>query len=493
MIKRSIGINAGSSYLCAVQISRMEEGFCIEKIFNTQTRQSTDIQSDTLKSLFDKYGFDRRAAVAISLPNDAVFFRSLETNLAGLEQIRGAGSAALEYDFPIETEEIVAQPCSYHKLSDEKYSVLTAAVARESLRDTLNTLHEAKIHPDLVEAAFFAIYSTVALNHPEIMTEAAIIVYIAETHLTLAISQNNNILIVRNTPVAYNSEENTDSVQQQVVQMLSREVEITWRKLFGTDVEQDTNIYLVTGNTNTTDLKAAIEENLHCRTTIINPYEKVKCLPEHNGYVPIDSIVIAEGLALRALVPEKTTGINFLEADNADIKPKLNLKKELVICAILVCTIAVVSLVGLFVRLSHLEAQYAQVKNEIREIFQRTLPEEKNIVNPLAQLEQKLQSLRKDSAFFGSISGTGPLEVLNVITTCTPPEMNISLYDMLITTESVRLMGTAQSFESVYNWQRLLQDAPQFSNVEVRDNRREPDSERIRFTVLVSFASKGQE
>jgi Tfp pilus assembly PilM family ATPase len=219
------------------------------------------------------------------------------------------------------------------------------------------------MHPDLVEADVFAIYSSVAFNHPEIMTEAAIIVYIAETHLTLAISQNNNILIVRNTPVAYNSEENTDSVQQQVVQMLSREVEITWRKLFGTDVGQDTNIYLVTGNTNTTDLKAAIEENLHCRTTIINPYEKVKCLPEHNGYVPIDSIVIAEGLALRALVPEKTTGINFLEADNADIKPKLNLKKELVICAILVCAIAVVSLVGLFVRLSHLEAQYAQVKN----------------------------------------------------------------------------------------------------------------------------------
>ena len=111
----------------------------------------------------------------------------------------------------------------------------------------------------------------------------------------------------------------------------------------------------------------------------------------------------------------------------------------------------------------------------------------------IAQLELKLQSLRKDYALFGPISDTGPLDVLNAITTSTPPEMNISLNDMLITTGSVRLMGTSQSFESVYNWQRLLQDAPQFSNVDVRDIRREPESERIHFTVLASFASKGQE
>lgn len=293
-------------------------------------------------------------------------------------------------------------------------------------------------------------------------------------------------------PVVYSSGEENDSNREQVAQILSREVGITWRKLFGAEIERNVKIYLVTGDTNATYFKTAIEDNLHCQTTIVNPCEKVKCLPEHNGDISIDSIGVAEGLALRALAPSQTAGINFLEANDADIKPKINMKKEFTICAVLIGAIAFVSLVGLFMRLSHLEAQYAQIKNEVREIFQRTLPEEKNIVNPLVQLEQKLQFLWKDYALFGSVSGIEPLEVLNTVTTYTPPEMNINLNDMLITAESVRLMGTSQSFESVYSWQRLLQDIPQFSNVDVRDIRREPKSERVQFTVLASFATKGQ-
>jgi hypothetical protein len=51
-------------------------------------------------------------------------------------------------------------------------------------------------------------------------------------------------------------------------------------------------------------------------------------------------------------------------------------------------------------------------------------------------------------------------------------------------------MGTSQSFESAYNWQRRLQDVPQFSTVDIRDIQREPEGERIQFTVLASFATK---
>jgi hypothetical protein len=307
----------------------------------------------------------------------------------------------------------------------------------------------------------------------------------------LAVTQNNSILIVRNFPVVYSSDNDTDSVERQVANVLSREAGITWRKLFGTEIEQDTKIYLVTGNDNSTGLKDAIEESLHCRTTIVNPYARVLL---KNLFRPGANISVAEGLALRTLAPEHTTGIDFLEADNANTKSTLNLKRELIICVTFVAAIAVVLLIGLFMRLSNLEANYAQVKSEIRESFRHILPEEKNIVNPLAQLDQKLQSLRKDYSLFGSISGAdiGPLDVLYAITTSTPPEININLEDMLITTESVRLTATAKSFESAYNWQRRLQGAPQFSTVDIRDIQREPEGERVHFTVLVSFATKEQ-
>jgi len=486
MIKRCIGIDIGSSYLRAVQVSRTGEQFCIEKAFSAQTRRTTDSPPNILRSLISQHGFDRRANVAISMPHDAVFFRTLETDIAGLEQSRELCKSALEHNFPIQADEIVAQGCSYHKLPSEKYSVLTTAVSRARLRERLNSLARVNMQPALVEAAIFAIHSTVALNHPEIMTGKAIIVYLSESYLTLAITENNNILIVRNLPIVSCSDNNIDSVQEQVAELVPRETEITWRKVFGGQIEQVAKIYLVTGDGVSTGLKAAVEESLHCQTTIVNPHSKVKCLHEHNGGA---AICIAEGLALRALAPEETTGVNFLEADGVDIKPTLDLKKEFGIFAILVVAIAVVSMFGLFMRLSYLETKHTWVKNKIREIFHHTLPEEKNIINPLVQLEQKLLSLRKDYKLFGSASGAsfGPLEVFNEITKSLPLEANISINNMLITTESVRLTGTAQSFESVYNWQRLLQDAPQFSTVDVQGILREPESELVHFTVLVSL------
>jgi len=491
MVKRCIGIDIGSSYLRAVQIVRTGDELCIEKVFSAQTRRSKDSPPEILRQLSSKYGFDRRADVAISMPHDAVFFRNLETDSAGLEQIRQRNSSVLEHNFPIQPDEIVAQACSYRRLPDEKYSVLTAAVTRASLRERLSILAGAKMHPNLVETAIFAIHSTVAANHPEIAAGQAIIAYIDESYLTLAVTQDSNILIVRNIPIVSRSDNNIDSVQQHVVELLTREAEVTWRKVFGREIDQDSKIYLASGGDVSDDLEAAVKENLHCQTVIVEPYARVKCSPEHNGDA---AICVAEGLALRALAPDKTVGINFLEADNADAKRTLDLKKELTICAILVAAIAVVSLVGLFVRLSHLETKYAHIKNEIREIFQRTLPEETNIEKPLGQLEQKLESFQKDYRLFASFYPTNlsPLRVLHSITANTPSQGNIEIDDLLITTESARLKGTCDSFESVYQWQRLLQKTPGFKLVDVQDVQKDPRGDAIHFTILISSAIQEQ-
>lgn len=486
MIKRCIGIDIGFSYLRAVQIVRTEEELCIEKVFSAQTRRSKDSPQEILRSLISKYGFDRRADVAVSMPNDAVFYRNLETDFAGLEQIRQLPKSALEHNIPIQTDEIVAQQCSQRQLPNEKYSVLTAAVSKESLQERLNILAGAKIQPNLVEAAIFAIHSTIATNHPEITTDKAIIAYIDDSYMALAVTENNNILVVRNIPIVSRTEDNIDSAQEQIAEVMLREAQITWQKVFGNDIEQGTNIYLATGGDVSVDFAAAITDNLRCQTVIVEPYARLKCLPEHNGDT---TICVAEGLAIRSLAPDKSTGINFLKADNADTKPTLDLKKETIICATLIAAIIVVSFVGLFVRLFHLEAQYANIKNEMREIFQRTLPEETQIVNPLVQLEQKLDSFRKDYQVFASFFpiSLSPPKILHEITTNTPSEKNIRINDLLITTESVRLQGTCDSFDSVYQWQQLLQQTPGFTLVEVRDVQKNPGNNTIQFNVLISL------
>ena len=489
MVKRCIGIDIGPFYLCAVQVVRTDEEFCVEKVFGTQIRRSTDSPQEMLRPLFNRHGFDRRADIAISMPHDAVFFRNLETDAEGLEQIREGNWSALEHNFPVGADKIVAQVYSYNPTPDGKYSVLTAASARQSLQERLNIFTGAKLRPGLVDAAIFAVHSTITVNHPEIMAGQTIIAYIDGYYLTLAIIRDNDVVVVRSIPVIIESEDDIKSVQRQMAQIISREAQVTWRKVFGTDIEQNTKIYLITTYQTSDYLVVQIGKKLRSEIIVVDCYANVENLSRNIGDIPV---CVAEGLALRVLAPEKTKGINFLEVGKADAAPALNLRKEFVFCATLMCLIAVFLLVGLFTRLSHLEAAYARIKNETTEIFQATLPEEKNIVNPLVQLEQKIESFSRDSRLFASLSDTGlsPLDALYKISVNSPLRENIKIDDILIAADTVRINGTCDSFEPVYQWQRLLQEEPGFTFVDVKDIQKQSKSGVVHFTMLLSLSTQ---
>jgi hypothetical protein len=468
---------------------RTDEGFCVEKVFGTQIRRSTDSPEEVLRLLFSQHGFDRRAEVAISMPHDAVFFRNLETDSNGLEQIREGNWSALEHNFPVGAEKIVAQVYSYNPTPDGKYSVLTAVSTRQSLQDRLNIFTEAKLHPIMVEAAIFAVHSTVALNYPEIMAGQAIIAYIDGSYLTLAIIKDNDVVFVRSIPVIVESEDDIKSVQKQMAHVISREAQITWQKVFGTDIEQNTKIYLISTGPISDYMVLKIGKKLRCETTVVDCYATIENMSRHMVDI---QVCVAEGLALRLLQTEQTKGINFLDADKADAAPALNLRKEFVFCTTIICAIAVFLLVGLFTRLSHLEAAYARVKNETTEIFQATLPDEKNIVNPLVQLEQKIESFRRDSGLFASLSDSGlsPLDALYKISVNSPLQENIKVDDILIAADTVRINGTCDSFEPVYQWQQLLQEDPAFTFVDMKDIQKQSKSGVVHFTMLLSLSTQ---
>jgi hypothetical protein len=471
-----------------MQVSRTGQRFCIEKTFSAKIRRSTDSPRGILKILTGKHGFDRHADIAVSMPHDTVFFRNLETGSADLQETSIRNSPTFEHDFPIKPDEIIAQAYSRHQLSGQTSNVLVAAIARAALRERLNTLADNGVRPALVDAPIFAIFATAIINHPEITASNTIIAHIDESCLTLAIAQNGNILAVRKLPVTLQSDNGSRLTPEQLADLLSDEAQITWRKLFDGEIEQDTKVYLAAQDDITDRLEASLKENLHCQITVIEPYANVQCSAGCNGN---GDVYLAEGLALRILAPESTTGVNFFEADSAETEPKFDLKKQFMVSAALLAAIVIVSLAGLFMRLWRLEGEHARVQNEIKEVFQDTLPEEKNIVNPLAQLTQKLESLRNSYGPFGygSDAGMGPLDVLLAITACVPQEQGITISNMLITAESVRLAGTSRSFQPVYDWQQRLNAIPRFSTVNVEDIHRGSEGGLVNFTILLSLAT----
>ncbi len=485
-VKRCIGIDIGHSYLRVIQIAETAEHFIIEKVFCTQTRRTTDSLPEILMSLANQHGFDRRAKVAVSMPINTIFFRYLEINTSGLNNTREQNLSPLEHNFPIENEEIITQTYSQHHLQEEKHFVITTATDKRLLSERLQQLAKAKIQPSLIDASVSAIHSIVAINQPEISIGQAIIAYLDESYLTLAITQDNNIIIVRNISLPSSTDNNIESMAEQVAQTLVSETKITWRKIFRTEIQQNLKIYLITHNHSyNAAIMELVEEELHCRTITIEPFSKLEIQPD----CKLDNTqCIALGLALRGLSPDKFKGINFLNVINNISKPKLNMKKELATCTTLIIAIAAFWLIGLFIQLSYLESNYKKMKSEINEVFQQSIPEEKNIVSPLGQLQQKLDYLRKDYNLFGSFSPEHltPLDILHSISSVTPSNINVKIEDILIAADSVRITGTSDSFETAYQWQRLLGQINAFKQVDIKDIQKQPQDGLISFTMILS-------
>jgi hypothetical protein len=296
--------------------------------------------------------------------------------------------------------------------------------------------------------------------------------------------------MVRTIPVAIRSEGEGDFAENSLAESIVGEAQITWQKAFGAPIDFDSKVFLLVDAKEHGLVKSLVESKLNCSVISVEP---PVCADASAGAEGTFSYHVAAGLASRVLAPGNIAGINFLDAGKDASSPPINIKKEIATYSVLAGAFILLLIIGLFAQLSRLEGAYADVKDRMHETFSSVLPEEKNIVSPLAQMEQKLASFRKESHLSGSLGSRvmGPLQVLRTVSIIAPEKSKLVVDSVLITGDSARIMGTYDSFESVYQWQQMLQEVPGFAQVEVKDPQRHAKSGLVQFTMLISF--EGQE
>lgn len=488
--QRCIGIDIGRAHVRAVQMARTPEGLRLEKTFGTQARRSTDSLPEILRSLTGEHGFDPRADVAVSLPHQAFFFADVETDAAGLEKYRAGDTAGLNDSFPIPPDDIITQICSVLPSGADKKSLLVAAASCASLREHLNALAEAGLKPVRVDTPTTAAQASIAANHPEAVEGLAVVLYVDASTLSIAVTHHGCILLVRNLPMLSAENQNAGSLARQTAEVVAQEIEITWRRLFGRDPDAGLCIFLVASRPMTGPFATAIGEKINSRIIPVDPCAGVAKLETAESDF---SLCIAEGLALRTLEPPKTDGVNFLAAYRARTQPHMRMTRELAICGGLAAAAAVIWVLGLFLQLSTLESQYAELKRQEESLFRRVAPEEQTIVNPAAQIQQRLDSLRKDGELFTCFNPgrPAPLEILSTLSRQMPAKGSLRLEDVLIATDSsIRIMGSCDSFATFFEWQRLLEKTPGLRLVDAPQPTKDSESQRVRFTVSLSTREK---
>jgi Tfp pilus assembly PilM family ATPase/Tfp pilus assembly protein PilN len=489
MPRKCIGIDIGRTHVRAAQMARTSEGLRLERTFTTQTRRSTDSPTTILHSLFHEHGFDPRADVAVSLPHHMFFFADVQTDAAGLAGLQTGDASSLRNCFPIPTEDAISQVCSTLPSADRRNSLLVAATSRDQLAEHLALLDEAKIKPVRIDAPMIAAQAAIAVNHPDALKGLAVILYVDESTLSIAVTQDANLLQVRNLPMFSGEAQEAESLAQQTAEVVAQEIEITWKRLFGKDPEPGLGVLLIASGRMAELLVPAIREKIDSRIVPVNP---CAATAKSETADADSSLCVAEGLALRTLQPQAAGRTDFLAAYRTRTRPVVRMRRELTICGGLAAAAAAVWVVGLFLQLSSLESRYAGLKEQEKAIFHHAVPEEPTIVNPAAQLQQKIDALRKDCETFTCFNPNqpGPLEVLSLLSRQIPASGNLRLCEMLIAGGSIRITGTCDSFATFGDWQRVLENTPGLRLVDAPQPQKNPDSQKVEFKVSLSTTEK---
>ncbi len=492
MAKRAIGLDITSHSIRAVQLVKKSDQLHIEKVFVAPTRRDSDVPADIIRRLTSHLGFDWRANIAVSMDHRAVFFKEFKLSTERLEQLDTEDATLLNNSFPIAPEDAVVQVCSIEELAQDEHMILVAATSKSVLEERLSTLEQVHITPQLVETDVFALRAAILVNHPSIAFGRSLIIHVDQTHLCLAVLADGKVLVVRNTPLTpMGCDETEGDPQARLAALISHEAQITWQKLYNCAPDQTNQIVLATGCHPIEELTEHLEKQIGCPVQQADPCQhvlinkkKVQCHP---------SMLVAEGLALRVLAPQQTTGVDFLQHRHATSRLEVNVKKEASVCGSLVLGIVIIWIIGMVTELSSLKDTYTQVKAQINQTFEQAMPQQRN-VDPVAQLQQGIETLRKDKERLGlrGMASINPLTVLQYISITQPPKTDITVKEVFIGTHAITLTAACKDFGIPYQWKDKLEAIDGFAEVKINNPSMDKRTQQVNFTMDISIDEQAQ-
>ena len=493
-MKRSIGIDISRDKISIVQLcfNRGEyslERSCVREIpkgDSSEEKSTADIKA-LINSMIAEEDFDTSAKVTVTAPANKVFFQNFRTDLSANEDVQQLLKFELEDDFPIPFDELVAGICGSRELKGDNREFLIGALNRLELQNRVKIINEAGLKCSAVTADVCALYAVTLKSHNLIDETASVIIHADNSRIILAISKKGRLVCVRH----FNRQDLTaagDSISENLAPVLTREIEMTLRAIFRPSTGAQLKVFISANNELFGDLSQALPEAINCQVAALKPFTKRDCSEQPQADT---DIVIAVGLALIG-TNEIGEVLNFLAVDELRSDQTAETKRGLFIFGFLLLAIVALLVARLFYELNTLENEHQLVEQQIREVFVPALPEEKKIATGLAQMNEQLEMVRAEYNTFaaGLSDRVLPLRVLQDISEKITPEQNIRIYNISIAPESVRLVGTAASFESVYNLMSVLHQIPEFDEVEEDIDEVDRQSGRVPFTLSITMGSE---
>ncbi len=420
--------------------------------------------------------FKTNAPVVLGLPQDRVFFGSLRTDVATLEDVRRLVKFELEDDIPVPFDDLVADVCSHRSVGEGRHEYLIAAVSREEIGRWLQALEGAGHRCSLCSTDVCALAAVARLALPAESRPIAV-VHVDGDRMILTLLHGGAIAGARHVACPGSAES--------LAANLAREIELTVRRTLGRQQEPP-DILLSGPDALVRELAGKLSQ---ITGSVVQSWDALPILPAPGAAGLDGQFAIALGLALIGL-NSGGAELNFLTADlsQVDRVDKSRVKKAAVVFAVLLATI--LGLIGfrMFRELTLLEAERVSIARDIRAAFLEILPDEKKIVNEAAQMKEHLNTLQKERDALAAVVGKQiqPLRILHLLSERMTAEKGIGVSSFSVRDKAIHIAGTGSSFESIEKFVEELRQVPEFVSIELEDMAQSRGSNRPEFRLLIS-------
>jgi hypothetical protein len=464
MSRRYIGIEIGLACLRGVQILRARGGWRVERAAEQPlpagvlSQGSGEALRDALLALLRNGGFHAGAPAAVSMPPGSVYFQSLDTDLDRLDDVRRVIAFETESDFPFHPGEAVLEIGSVRKLPDRRQRILVSAVSRPGLERIERAIRQARIKCVSLDAPACALLPIAARSDPR-AGEAFIALNLSEGQALLTICSGGK-------PAGVRSFAAPKGPPQAVAQELAREMELSWRDVFGAPLPE---VHCVAGGDaeSAGALRDALAKGAGIQVAELNAFAGLTppaTAPKGGPYT------VAAGLALEAA--GEFRGMNFPAAASAGLHAAERTQHGLLFAAALMVAVVAAWAVGQTMNLHALRDREAAIRVETDAIERQLFPNAaggSRAQDVLNEVQVQFDQQQKEYAALDALSGSmpSPLDVLDLISKRIPARvsMKISEMDIKEANASVRMAGTTDSYKTVDTIKKLLQEAPEFERV----------------------------
>ena len=412
---------------------------------------------------------------AVGFPSHEVFFRNLQVPFKETRKIRQILPFELEAHLPLPIDEL---DIDFHSVKSADHNrLIAAAIEKSRLQSFLEPIRNAGLEPEIITPRAYAMVR--CLMHLGNLPQNCLILCTDAAHGVLALISKAQLVVLRSFALPSGSDQ-TAVIRRSILQTMGAFEET------GAGEAVCEKIYWCGGDLVSAENLIPLSDAMGCPVVRVNLFKDIDHGLGRPRSVPWQSPQMDYALALALTAHYRFEGIFFRRSTLK--KRWAEHKKSLIQTGILAGVVLLLAGFNIFTDLHGLERRMALIDSRIRAQFAATLPEVTRIVDPLHQMQQKVNEIRSRYAL--PQSGENPvrqLDVLNEISTRVPPSMDVELTSFVSGSDGVVISGNTDTFNAVDEIKNRLEKGDFFKTVTITAANMDRTSNRVQFNLKLEF------